>query len=119
MGQIEAVIGIVEFGDVATRLRRQRGDPPVHSLTARPALRERFFSAYWVDGVDLNDSRLIEAIGGDRRDGPTVRRWQDEWSALPQPIVPVMVLPDGYVSRGLGALARLARMTNDPREIDG
>ena len=86
---------------------------------ARPALRERFFSAYWLDGLDLNDSRLVEAIGGDRRDGPTVRRWRDEWSALPQPIVPVMVLPDGYVSRGLGALARLARMTNDPSEIDG
>ena len=33
--------------------------------------------------------------------------------ALTDPIVPVMVLPDGYVSRGLGALARLAKLAHD------
>lgn len=54
----------------------------------------------------------------DRRDEPTVRRWQDEWAALPKPIVPVMVRPDGYVSRGLGALTRVARMTHYPRDGD-
>jgi hypothetical protein len=34
--------------------------------------------------------------------------------AFPNPIVPTMVLPDGYVSRGLGALDRLPRI-NDRR----
>ena len=41
------------------------------------------------------------------------------YAAAPAPERLVMVLPDGYVSLGLGALARLARMTNDPSEIDG
>lgn len=34
--------------------------------------------------------------------------WRAAWQAATDPIVPVLVLPDGYVSRGLGALARLA-----------
>jgi len=89
------------------------------SRDERPALRERLFSAYWVDGLDLNDAGGVAVIGGDRRDQQTAGRWQDEWRALPQPIVPVMVLPDGYVSRGLGALGRLARMMSDPSGGNG
>ena len=36
----------------------------------------------------------------------------------PRPITPTLVLPDGYVSRGLGALARLADLAAAPADRD-
>ena len=83
---------------------------------ARPMLRERLFAAYWHDGDDLADGPVVRRLCGERRDQSTSTRWREEWMALPEPIVPVMVLPDGYVSRGLGALARLARLMGGPSE---
>jgi predicted DsbA family dithiol-disulfide isomerase len=76
----------------------------------RSGLRARLFAAHWQDGVDLNDSRVVGAMGGKQRDRHTAERWNAEWAALVPPIVPVMVLPDGSVSRGLGALESLARL---------
>lgn len=76
---------------------------------ARPRLREQLFSAYWMHQANLSDPETLSSLGASNEDEPTAARWHDEWMALPRPIVPVMVLPDGYVSRGLGALARLAR----------
>ncbi len=76
----------------------------------RPCLRERLFSAYWGDGSDLTDAGVVAILGGSGRDERHAGEWHDEWMALPRPIVPVMVLADGYVSRGLGALARLAQL---------
>jgi hypothetical protein len=40
---------------------------------------------------------------------------RDEWLGTGRPIVPLMVLPDGYVSRGLGALARPADLLGTRR----
>jgi len=77
-------------------------------LLLRAARREELFSAYWTDGSDLSDDRVVDRIAGRVRDSHTATGWQDRWTALPRPTVPTMVLPDGYVSRGLGALARLA-----------
>lgn len=77
-------------------------------LSLRPAVREEFFSAYWADGDDLSDARLVDRIAGRPRDRRTADGWQHRWMSLPRPTVPAMVLPDGYISRGLGALARLA-----------
>ena len=74
----------------------------------RPRLRQRLFAAYWMHQADLADPETLLSLGAINEDEPTASRWQDEWLALPRPIVPVIVLPDGYVSRGLGALARLA-----------
>jgi hypothetical protein len=42
-----------------------------------------------------------------------VTLWRDTWHGLERPMVPMLVLPDGYVSRGLGALARLADFAGD------
>jgi hypothetical protein len=75
-------------------------------------LREALFSAYWDDALDLGDNQVVRRFCGERRDHATASRWREEWEALPRSLVPVMVLPDGYVSRGLGALARLADMVH-------
>lgn len=72
----------------------------------RREVRAALFASQWE-----NDARqLIAAEAHPRHVGDVVARWATEWSELEGPIVPVMVLPDGYVSRGLGALTRLRDM---------
>ena len=46
-------------------------------------------------------------------DADIAARWQREWDATEKKMVPMLVLPDGYISRGLGALKRLADMIAD------
>lgn len=75
---------------------------------ARPALRQRLFAACWASDTDLSDEAVIDQLVGTDRDDHLAAQWRTAWQSLPQRLVPVMVLPDGYVSRGLGALARLA-----------
>lgn len=71
--------------------------------------RNRLFTALWCDGHDLGDPGAIHRLtGGHDPDPARAARWQQEWSSLEQPVTPTLVLPDGYISRGLGALARLA-----------
>ena len=79
----------------------------------RPRLRQRLFAAYWMHQADLAGPETLLSLGAINEDEPTASRWQDEWLALPRPIVPVIVLPDGYVSRGLGALARLVQLATN------
>ncbi len=90
----------------------------------RQALRTALFDAIWYDDLDLTDDvvvgEIVDAIEsadhdlGARSDGPaitarrTVTEWQQQWSETDRPIVPMMILPEGDISRGLGALARLA-----------
>lgn len=74
----------------------------------RSAVRQRLFAACWMDDTALSDEAVIDELVGTARDDDQVARWRASWQSLPQQLVPVMVLPDGYVSRGLGALARLA-----------
>jgi len=97
--------------------------PPVRSNTAiacaayaaagddADELRRRLFAAVWSDGRNLGDPTELDRLVGVPRDGMTARTWQDEYDALPRPITPTLILSDGYVSRGLGALARLAKLT--------
>ncbi|MEO6571933.1 MAG: DsbA family protein [Ilumatobacteraceae bacterium] len=91
----------------------------------RHALRTALFDAIWSDDLDLTDDAVIDAITDSLAsltspdpDGRhletaataarTVATWQGQWRDHPRPIVPSMVMPHGTVSRGLGALARLA-----------
>ena len=79
----------------------------------RPAMRDRLFAAHWSEGADLIEEATLARLGAMTIDTATAARWREEWENLTDPIVPVMVLPDGYVSRGLGALARLAKLARD------
>ena len=79
----------------------------------RPRLREQLFGAYWMHQVDLADPKTLISLGAINEDELVAAQWRDEWLALLRPIVPVMVLPDGYVSRGLGALVRLAQIATN------
>jgi predicted DsbA family dithiol-disulfide isomerase len=95
--------------------------PPVRSNTAIASavfaaavgeeadrLRRRLFAAVWAEGRNVGDPAELDRLEAVGRDDALARRWQHEFEALPRPITPTLVLPDGYVSRGLGALARLA-----------
>jgi 2-hydroxychromene-2-carboxylate isomerase len=97
--------------------------PPVHpnsgaavaAFAASPpdeadALRSRLFAALWFDGRDIGEPAAIGELGGEptAAGGGRVSTWREQWLGLERRLVPMLVLPDGRVSRGLGALARLA-----------
>ena len=71
-------------------------------------LRRRLFAAVWAEGRNIGDLAQLDRLGAVAFNVVHARRWQGEFEALPRPITPTLVLPDGYVSRGLGALTRLA-----------
>jgi predicted DsbA family dithiol-disulfide isomerase len=112
------VATILELSDQDLRLHLVV--PPIRSNTAMASaafaaagedadrLRGRLFAAVWAEGRNLGNPAELRRVGADARAAVVARRWQEEFEALPRPITPTVVLPDGYVSRGLGALARLA-----------
>ncbi|MGH9134214.1 MAG: DsbA family protein [Ilumatobacteraceae bacterium] len=79
-------------------------------------LRKRLFAALWFDGRDIATPEVVRDLGGDPTapEPAIVSTWRHEWLELQRPLVPMLVLPDGYVSRGLGALARLADLATSP-----
>jgi hypothetical protein len=123
VGLADEVATIADLSDHDVRIRLVV--PPVRSNTAAACaalaaagddvdlLRRRLFAAVWAEGRNLGDSAEVDRLGGIDRDDVTAHRWQDEFEALPQPVTPTLVLPDGYISRGLGALARLAELVAD------
>lgn len=74
-------------------------------------LRQRLFGAVWAEGRNIGDPAVLKQITSVGCDKARASRWQSEFEALPRPITPSLVLPGGQVSRGLGALARLAELT--------
>ena len=124
---VEGDVAIELHQEVATILELSARDlwlhlvvPPVRSNTAMASaafaaagadahrLRGRLFAAVWAEGRNLGNPAELRRLDANDRDGTLAHRWQDDFTALPKPITPTVVLPDGYVSRGLGALARLA-----------
>lgn len=75
-------------------------------FAARPSadLRRQLFAWAW-------DSASLPEDGP--QDAETAAAWQRAWDAFDKKMVPMLVLPDGYRSRGLGALKRLADMVDD------
>lgn len=80
------------------------------AVTERDELRRSLFAALWFDGLDTGDLGVLHRLGAEPASAapPLVSTWRDAWLRLDRHLVPMLVLPDGYVSRGLGALARLA-----------
>ncbi|MEO7429559.1 MAG: DsbA family protein [Acidimicrobiales bacterium] len=124
---VDAEIAAALAAEIATILELSEHDlrlrlvvPPVLSNTALASaafaaagdqadrLRGRIFAAVWAEGRNLANPIELRRLDANGRDVATARRWQAEFGALPRPITPTLVLPDGYVSRGLGAVARLA-----------
>ena len=103
----------------ATRSNTRRATAVYAATPAREqrALRQRLFAAYWEQGLNLSDPAVVEGLAEARVDERKARQWRDEWQSLAKPIVPLIVLPDGYVSRGLGALARLRQLLDDPPSV--
>jgi hypothetical protein len=73
-------------------------------------VRRRLFEALWFHGRDIGDLHVIRGIvDNDPAAGvPLAQRWRSGWNELDRHLVPMLVLPDGTVSRGLGSLKRLA-----------
>jgi predicted DsbA family dithiol-disulfide isomerase len=117
-GLAAEVAAVLELSEKDLRLRLQV--PLIRPNTAAASaafaaaggdadrLRRRIFAAVWVEGRNVSDGWELARMHAVERDEALARRWQDEFDALPRPVTPTLVLPDGYVSRGLGALARLA-----------
>ena len=105
--------GVLKLPPVISNTRRAALAYAAAPEAQRRALRVRLFEAIWTDGENLSDPHTLERLGAAGEDRVTAGAWQAEWLALPKPIVPTMVLPDGYVSRGLGALSRLATFATD------
>ncbi|KAA0235740.1 MAG: hypothetical protein JJLCMIEE_02068 [Acidimicrobiales bacterium] len=84
---------------------------PEHSDELRRAL----FAALWFDGRDTGARTVLDELGApvtDHDPAGVAGAWRDAWLGLERVLVPMLVLPDGYVSRGLGALARLADLAD-------
>jgi predicted DsbA family dithiol-disulfide isomerase len=76
-------------------------------------VRQRLFEALWFDGRDIGDRAVLDDLGANAElDAPQVATWRDGWLALERRVVPMLVLSDGYASRGLGALTRLADLAS-------
>ena len=119
--ELEQIRGLLSV-DEPDRLTLPARQPNTRLATAafaatpiadRPAVRDRLFAAHWSEGADLTEEATLARLGATTIDTATAARWREEWENLTDPIVPVMVLPDGYVSRGLGALARLTKLARD------
>lgn len=78
-------------------------------LERRDEFAEAVFDAYWREASDPEADDHVERLTapvtaeGER----AADDWQHEWEGFERRIVPMMQLPDGKLSRGLGTLARL------------
>ena len=80
------------------------------SAEARSALCQEVFAAHWQRAERIDDPATLGGLGAGPPAPELAEEWRAAWQAATEPIVPVLILPDGYVSRGLGALARLAKL---------
>lgn len=77
-------------------------------------IRALLFGALWVRGLNIGDPAVLRELGCPvTSPAAAMERWRADWLSLEQPMVPMLVLPGGAVSRGLGALKRLADFSPD------
>jgi len=82
-------------------------------LSERSKVRKRLFEAFWFDGHDLGNARQLAELGVPSPDEipSAVAQWQRQWEGFERRIIPMLEMPDGELSRGLGALKHLAAWT--------
>ena len=84
----------------------------------RPVVRQRLFRALWVDRRDIGIGSVVRALVPEVGQGTgDWQLWQAEWRAFERRVVPMLLFPDGYVSRGIGALRRLRDLFDDRGSI--
>ena len=104
--EIEQVHGLRAPSDGDFALRVPDSLPNTASMcasyasTPTAAMRRDLFAAVWSDGAA---AATLTDEGAQRQ-----AAWQAEFDSWDKKIVPSVVLEDGYVSRGLGGLKRLA-----------
>jgi hypothetical protein len=107
--EIEEVLSLLRDGEgFELRLPKVRPNTAhacrVYAADPVPEVRRRWFD--WAWGRSGEPDATAE-------DADVAAAWQREWDATEKKMVPMLVLPDGYISRGLGALKRLADMIAD------
>jgi predicted DsbA family dithiol-disulfide isomerase len=113
-------------GSLLTDETVELGVPPVRSNTvaasdayaaveydARTQTRGALFRACWEQGKNLGDPTVLATMGLTASEPAVAAGWREEWLAFDRRLVPMMRLPDGTISRGLGALARLADLVRE------
>lgn len=118
VAEINRLMNAGEQCDLRTSLRRCNTRLACEAYAGigvedQPAVREQLFAAVWQNGVDLGDAAVIGGLVAAEPDRRRASQWQQAWEMKDRPIVPMMVLADGVVSRGPNALIRLARMIDD------
>lgn len=115
--ELAQIRGLAQQGEAypARRPARQPDTTPaVAAYAATPAgdadrVRRAVYAAFWAQGLDIGDPAVLASLGCVLTPPTAVmHRWRQDWLSLDRPGVPMLVLPDGTVSRGLGALRRLA-----------
>ena len=72
-------------------------------------LRTRLFDAFWVRHLDIGDALVLRGLDCQVPTLlPAAELWRSEWLGFDRPVVPMLVLPSGTMSQGLGSLKRLA-----------
>lgn len=122
--EVAEVRGLLRDGEMFPMRRppiQSNSAAAVASFAAAPPsrtneLRRNLFTALWFEGHDIGDRAVLAALGADTGSADArVAEWHDGWMQLDRRLVPMVVLPDGYVSRGIGALERLADLaTSSP-----
>ncbi len=80
------------------------------AIERRPEVRQALFAAHWSLGDAIDDDEVLDRLGTGAPNATTAEAWALDWRRTYAVTVPLLVLPDGYRSRGLGALERLATM---------
>lgn len=115
--ELAQIRGLLKPGEgyPARRPERQPDTTPaVAAYSAAPAddanqIRRAIYHALWADGLDIGDPAVLAGLGCPAAPPTEVMgEWRRDWLSLGKPGVPMLVLPDGTVSRGLEVLRQLA-----------
>jgi 2-hydroxychromene-2-carboxylate isomerase len=125
LAEVRAQLGPGEQFPIRRPAVRSNTSAAIAAFASAPAreanpLRHRLFAAYWDETRDIADPAELKTLGATPRSGDArvAALWRKEWLGLGRTVVPMLILPDGYVSRGLGALARLAALAATGTEAE-